>query len=294
MTFHPLAKNVLRNHLDKILSGIALDTDRKFLFEHYDFDAMTHLVREILKTKGDYLRERDIFEIILGNIFREVRRVENQFPPTAPIIFRNLLGEELSNALIDKIIKFFESVPRDYFIKFPLSVLPEIGEKEFFLTKQISIVQTPDEPPKSLGTLAEDIAKARLGGLLDFGEKPPTKKYLRIKSKGYVSPSMSDIAIVNALSIFKQILYLGIAEKIFLIGNEAALFRLFGYSQDCLDPTIKEKFELPSNIARMLGNLKIQNFGGAETSSNKSVKDTTIEKIKDIFTKYEKFSLFRI
>ena len=289
MTFDLRAKNAMKKHLEEILTNLKF-ADDTIDWESFKNDTMSALTKEILEKKKDYLTLGNIYKIIFENIFYEAKRKKTSGSPILSGSLQSIIGGEQLNILINKINKFFASIPRSYFVYFPLPMLPEVDKKEILLNDQIALVRPPKK--KKVSTYAgraDTLVNAILGEI----PSEQFEMYVRITSKGYAEPSLKDIPITKALSVFKQIVYLGIIEKIFIEREVRLSFSglkspvKFCFVIDHDKPEEEKFFTLPSNITNFILGFEIANRSSEEKLLGLSVSG--IKKIINVFRKHEKF-----
>lgn len=122
-------------------------------------------------------------------------------------------------------VLYFESLPRPYYVFFPLVNVPAIGQAEIALTDAIAIIDTcvtdgPHAPlvkaQYGLQALTDASSAARLESDM---------RYLRIQGSGYTDESLTCPVAASALAQLKHCLFVALARNTFKEGWAWALPR---------------------------------------------------------------------
>lgn len=250
MSLHEKAIESMKRHINEGLRACEV-TDRWPVFKTYS-ESVSKLSNEVLKHMSNWLTSSNVYSIFIRSVKDAIFDVEPDNKELSGKL-SDVLGEDKIGELCDLIITIVKSVPRRYFIFFPLSRI-DIGGSDIQISESISIVCFGDE---------DDVPGGEQGvGLLPYARiKKLSKKttYIRIDVEGYAEPSMSDISVMQCLSMFKQITHLGILGKVFKEGYDYPTWGLLGGGQKydvhaiLIDHDCKDKIYGSTLLSRDVG-----------------------------------------
>ena len=166
------------------------------------------LTKEVLKHKGEWLNEMNVFLIFIEHIFDCVIAAH---PDDREISgdLKNILTQDQLDSLSSSIGEYFESIPREYDVYLPLPSVNGIGFDSLELGINVSI--------KTFSRPIDEIGAPRHGfGLIGQQQQLDANKvYLCIRCKGYSGGNIEDSCTRDALSGFKLLLYSGKFRSLF-------------------------------------------------------------------------------
>lgn len=155
---------------------------------------ISSLAQEILKHKGQWLSNLDVWSIYYDLVYVAIREGRAPDEKISGGLW-DLLGEERANRLKADLVAFYESIPRPYEVFVPLHsttvTFPPVR-----LTDRFAIELFDDPMQARAGTL---------GGLLGLAAaKPnPPQPYFRYRTEGYCGGNLQSATVSEALSSFK-------------------------------------------------------------------------------------------
>lgn len=178
------------------------------------------------------------------------------------------LGSEFKNDLI----RYFESLPRPYYVFFPLNSVPVIGQADLPLTDAISIVDTSaaDWPYPHL------VQEAK--GLRPLTQLERDTRYLRIQMTGYTDQSLTSSVAASALAQLKHFLFVALACGVLKEGTTMT-FKDVASVASHVDPEENEQhvLSLPAELNRYIRWLEVDaaELTYFDTSSSTTLLDGT-------------------
>ena len=165
------------------------------------------LSKEVLKHRGEWLIELDIYSIFIDHVYRSLVAA---YPENSEITgnLKSLLSGEQFGSLSSFISSYYESIPREYDVYLPLPSIKgiELESLEIYPGVWIKTFTKPEEIPGGYQ-----------GGLLELfrNQFETNKVYLCIREKGYSGGSIENSCTREALSGFKLLLHAGIFRTLF-------------------------------------------------------------------------------
>lgn len=220
------------------------------------------LANELVKHKGQWLTDVDVFSVFYDLVYERLRETEKQTAELAGHL-NDILGEESLLQLGQRLVEFFTSIPRDYevFLQFPAV---SVNLETVAVSKIFSVV-TFEKP--------DDVPGGYQGGLLGLFDTKlePKKLYFKVAVSGYCNRNLDNATVRTALSCFKIATQQGIAKTLLKIkeGNPAGLGLLGGLSHYsvpkaklvCVDKASGGErivsIELPVEVSKLLGSLDL-------------------------------------
>jgi hypothetical protein len=212
-TMHPNSLEALERRLNTALQ----QTKVEIMFVNWTSlnENLTEFYREILKTKGDWISQRDVLLTIANFINEEMVKESAHLKNTATVSLVDLLGEAVIKNIADRTINYFDSIPRPYQFYFYLPVIKTIGALSIPLSESASLIElrspgdnrglwetVPQKPaPIALNALV-------LGGGLANSRKTP-EVFLKIDSNGFFDSTLESSAVKSAYSLLKQVIIFG-------------------------------------------------------------------------------------
>lgn len=280
---HPKSLEMMKKHLTNALENCQISNSWP-VFESYS-EAVEGLIKEVLKTKAQWLSHANIYRIYLDHVDSALRE---KYPNETEVAgsLKQLLGADLINDIAARILDFIESIPKKYFIYFPLPAVNNLGVDMVIFTDDISF-----------GIFEiKTVPRGYLGGLLGVPVSTGGKVYLRIKSSGYAARSIEDSAFQDAVSKFKQVIHIGTFIKFFK-KREVALSGLvylpnywhspqLGLSAtNPVNQDVEGQVDLPYSIASYLEKLTInedlRGYHEAKTAGKDSLRTFYVSKFSD-------------
>ena len=278
---HPKALENMKNYLDAILHNCIISEGWPVLDSIYG--NISAFSNHVVKQKKDLLTINNVIHILtkyLVNAVKEINKgIDDKSTNGALIEIMDVKGIE---CLSDNIIKFIINLPRVYSIYFPMPSI-RLNERGFEISDDISVqyFTEEDENVISRNQLMPNAIMAPYGF-------ESNRYYLRIKVSGFTSGAVDDIAFLDALSKLKLLIYLGLANGLFvekdphpwttiLTGDDYAT-RLNAIG---IDSEIPCKIDFSSYLPRQIGkfinriaiNTENQNYREAFSKGPDSIED---------------------
>lgn len=158
---------------------------------------------------GELLTPWDIASLAI----RRLRLIAAKVPKDYVGLLKNAPdGARLVSEFKDDLVRYLESLPRPYYVFFPLVNVPAIGQAELPLTDAIAIIDTgaTNGPHAGLVGLRLNMALGELWARLEHDSR-----YLRIRVSGYTDGSPTSSVSVSALAQLKHFLCLALARRVF-------------------------------------------------------------------------------
>jgi hypothetical protein len=174
---------------------------------------LTQLSEQFLKAPPwkDLISYGDFLWIVFRELGHATKRIPEDY---VGLVCKAEDGEKILSDSKTALIDYFESLPRPYYVYFPLIGLPSLQAPVVELTDSIAIVDT-----------SSDNLDSRLvgnsGGILAgaFGIQPfklqQNRRYLRLLTNGYASTSPLSSASAAVVSRLKHFLFAGITSGCF-------------------------------------------------------------------------------
>jgi hypothetical protein len=246
----------LRKHIAGTLQQCAFANTWP-VFKSYK-EHVQSLATEVVKHKKQWLTVSDVYSIFIDHVYQAVLL---QKPEDGQVngLLPEILGENEFNALVLRLLSYFEGIPRKYSMYMPVPSVPPLLE-----TVQITDVVRLER----VTSRKAFPGNARPGGLLGlFGDKIEPPLYcLVFEVSGYCGRNFSSSAARRALSTFKIAMQQVVARGLFklrtntpaglgLLSNWAAYnvtkhFLVAVDHEPSASPT--ENLELPIEICRFL------------------------------------------
>lgn len=159
------------------------------------------LCKKIRATKpfGDLLSESDVLDVV-------IRRI-NLLTPTLPPDYLGGLsdapnGKEFIAEAQNNLVQYFETLPRSYFVYFPLQNMPPLGKDELRVTDTLSIIDTGVSTVDTSSFI--DSNNQLVSALMGIPQPRLEKntRYVRVKVDGYANASLNSAV---ASSSFAQV-----------------------------------------------------------------------------------------
>lgn len=275
---HENAKNKINGQIVASLRGsvVADNWPQYESFEKY-VDA---LGEELLKHKGKWLDVSDVYSIFYDLLSEAVAKKANDSKLNGALW--HLLGEQDAQALANRLLEYFLSIPRDYEIYAPFPARSiELNPVDLSAGLSIVVFDNAKDVPGGIG-----------GGLLGMLDKElkPKKAYFRYKISGYAGRrSVQSHTFRAALRVFKIAFQQGISKNLFSTGNserESGLSFLssqYTISKAKLisvdrarEPTKEVAAELAIDVSRLIGglDLNISEKAVADSIENDRLSET--------------------
>lgn len=255
---HPKARDSMKKQLRKVLEGCQLANGlpvfESFGSDFYDFS------KGVLKNKGQWLSTGDMYGIFM-KILTEALMEKYSHSTAVNGLLKDLFSASLIDDVEGKIITFIESVPREYVIYIPLPLITDIGIEELSIGNGVVLLQIDKAgiPGNSENEFLETLTSQ---------EKIKRGTYLRINACGYASWSLDDSAFQSAISVLKQVIYLGKSQGIFkerrvaltgvgLLGNQRYMANLEILAVSDKSEHVEGRASLSNNFAKLIENLII-------------------------------------
>jgi hypothetical protein len=150
------------------------------------------------------------FEIIAPAL-RDARKLGT---PTRLV---DILDEAGIKSLEDELLDFLNSLPRQYFVHFPIRIGTNIGHSELKIGDQLSICSR--RPTPAGATLGDLFSSPGLGflskaSLLSDHRLPEIGTSLRVPTSGYIDSSADDSGVQTALAVMRQFVGMSIASRL--------------------------------------------------------------------------------
>ena len=210
----------------------------------------------------EYLTEFDVLRIIISRLYRFKSRLPENFSG----LLNSLPDEKLLPDIESDIRNYFESIPRPYFVFFPLPQWPSLGIADFKLGDGISIIDTSitdDSQP-------EDVPKNALSGVFAGGANSLQLKfgarYLKLSAIGYCYSSIDSGPFGSAFADLKQFLFFGITTGLFHFKSHPLAARLIPFKESVPNVFVRHQdrsedekisIDLPLEMADYLNKLRI-------------------------------------
>lgn len=170
-------------------------------------------------------------------------------------------GARLVGELRADLVEYFESLPRAYYVFFPLINVPAIGQAELPLTEAISIVDTSiaDGPHARLIQQYSGLLVALNRGR-PLPHLEPDTRYLRIQLSGYSDESLTSPVAVSALAQLKHFLFVALARRVFKEAPSWTLqHKIAGSVASHVNPDQEEQYalRLPDEFNRYLHRMEL-------------------------------------
>jgi hypothetical protein len=198
--------------LQKLLAEIRLDETGNF--SPWEGDTIKALQNQICKAPpwNNHLTELDVLRIIFSRLYR----FRNKLPEDFVGLISNSPHSNLLADIEADIRGYFESIPRPYFVFFPLPQWISLGIAELKLGEDIFLIDTS----VTNGTQNEKIKQGLLSALMAsrgsaYGGLSPDMRYLRLTAFGYCYSSMESSPVATALTDLKQFLFFGVTSNLF-------------------------------------------------------------------------------
>ncbi|MBU0751686.1 MAG: hypothetical protein KJ787_04620 [Gammaproteobacteria bacterium] len=220
------------------------------------------LANELLKHKSQWLTDVDVFSVFYDLVYERLRETEKQTTELAGHLI-DILGDEALLLLGQRLVDFYESIPRDYEVYLQLPAV-SVSLETIAVSKVLSVV-TFEDP--------RDVPGGYRGGLLGLFDTKlePKKVYFRVAVSGYCNRNLDNATVRTALSCFKIATQQGIAKALLKIkeDNPAGLGLLGGLSHYsvpktklvCVDKASGGErivsIELPLEVSKLLGSLDL-------------------------------------
>jgi len=201
-TFH-------RGQIEALNACLAeLGLDENGYLGPWEGHAIKMLQNQICKAPpwNEHLSEFDVLRIIASRFYSFRKRLPNGFVG----LIRNSPDSNLFADIETDIRSYFESIPRPYYVFFPLPQLMSLGVADLAVGEDIFLIDTSitngtQQEKIHTGLLAQ---YAGLSGPAYPGLRPGMR-YLRLAASGYCYTSMESEPVAAALADFKQLLFFG-------------------------------------------------------------------------------------
>ncbi len=180
-----------------------------------DAEQLTQLAKKILAKSpwGGNLSNYDVWSLIFEQL--------NQLQGKIPIDYSGLLKDvpditELLDEVTSNLVQHFESLPRSFFVFFPLTGLPSIGTKEIALTDDIGIIDTNFTDTNEEQLAAQSDNEPLLATLLKRKTSSTSdNRYVRIKVRGYSCTQREGDVISLASAQLKHFVFTSLVTSTF-------------------------------------------------------------------------------
>lgn len=232
------------------------------------------LSKEILKDKKEWIDSSDVFSIFYDFAYEAIKAVTGEQSASEGNLWDEILGENNSQVLTNKLRDYLLSIPREFYAYLPLPGITKNLPTPIILSKDTSIVSfmEADQVP---GGYHRSLLSPE--NKLDLG-----KVYIKQRMVGHASRRLENAGNKITINKFKIILQQGMAKGLFKQTREGiaglGLFGLLTHHQikKLTIVSIDEGFaepktttaELPIDLCRLLGNLDISWDNEAIKSSN--------------------------
>lgn len=271
MEMHPSAIKQMKKQLLEILNGCVLESE--YRLEIGFFESTKKLTQNLLKSKGEWLTERNIRDQIYYRVLNAVKLLGHQ-SSDFPKALKELLNEGQLNSLGKEIGDFFRSIPRQHEIKIPFpAFVKEEASCDICFSKSIS-----------LRLEKEKIGREKIRVMSTILSESVVKKMSEVRYpklifsiKGYSDYSIESYSCRQALVRYKILAYWGIQTGLFEY-DIVTPFRpvLGGNSEHTIrkksmvaieDDKIVSDIPMPLSLCSFIENLRFKNDERAEPTA---------------------------
>lgn len=231
--------------------------------------------KQVLVWKKDYLHSLDPYKIYLNIVYEYSKKFSgNDISGN----FDEIVDEHEKNKLVDTILNFYDSIPRDYSIFLHLPQLSGQNCHSLTLTKNLKCIEVIHnlDDTNTYRTKAREnnpnIYSTMLSlvqGKESLGLGPGT--YLKLSLKGYSDNHLNSPVLTEAVEVLKQFLFL------LYIDYKVSFSRVYGLfgtnvegsiylSDESVTDTSPTPIELPENFRSFLGKVCVPPQKDSDTS----------------------------
>jgi hypothetical protein len=179
-------------------------------------DEIIQLVKKVRAVApwGDLLSGFDVMDLVI----RRLSRVSQKIPKDYVGLLKDAPGgDALITEAKEDLVCFLESLPRSYFVYFPLTSVPSIGQSELQLTPDIAIVDTAFPGSIEAHLVKDEAAIGLVAAMLGRSSSVLAEdtRYVRIRAWGYATESLTTDVATSALAELKHFVFISLARNIF-------------------------------------------------------------------------------
>lgn len=212
----------------------------------------------------EHLTEFDVLRVIFSRIYR----FEDRIPQGFIGLLSDVPEAKFLQEIETDIRNYFESIPRPYFVYFPLPLWPSLGMAELKLGEGISLIDTSVTNDTQNEKIKHNLLRVLTisSGLAGGGGLNSNMRYLRLAAFGYCYSSMESAPVAAALADLKQFLFFGVTTHLFHTRRQTIFRPVFSTNERSRDAYARHQdlskeeemsIELPVETAEYLYKLQI-------------------------------------